>query len=153
MTGADLAKIRKAAHLTQKELAALVGIGRQAVSYWELKSRLNLRAYAMRKIGEVLPLPEEPAALRARTGWAFSLIAARFTPPIPRPRRQRCGAKTRKGTPCAAKPLPGKHRCKFHGGMSTGPKSDEGRARISQRQKLRWSAWRGMRARVPIIAN
>lgn len=66
MTGADLANIRKAAHLTQKELAALVGIGRQAVSYWEGKARVNLRTYALRKIGAVLPLPEEPAALRTR---------------------------------------------------------------------------------------
>ena len=37
-----------------------------------------------------------------------------------------CGARTRKGTECKAKALPGKTRCKFHGGASTGPKTPEG---------------------------
>lgn len=33
-----------------------------------------------------------------------------------------CGAKTRKGTPCQCKQLFRGGRCKFHGGLSTGPK-------------------------------
>lgn len=41
--------------------------------------------------------------------------------------RPRCGAKTRRGTPCRCSALPGKRRCKYHGGMSTGPKSEAGR--------------------------
>lgn len=53
-----------------------------------------------------------------------------------------CGARTRKGTPCRAKALPGKKRCKFHGGASTGPKTPEGRERISAAQKSRWAKWR-----------
>lgn len=39
-----------------------------------------------------------------------------------------CGAKTRKGTPCKALALPN-GRCRFHGGMSTGPRTPEGKAR------------------------
>lgn len=39
-----------------------------------------------------------------------------------------CKAKTRRGTACQCKPLPGKKRCKFHGGASTGPRTPEGRA-------------------------
>ena len=41
----------------------------------------------------------------------------------------RCGAKTRKGQPCKHRPITGRKRCKFHGGMSTGAKSLSGRIR------------------------
>nr|WP_304518562.1 HGGxSTG domain-containing protein [Celeribacter sp. PS-C1] len=53
-----------------------------------------------------------------------------------------CGARTRKGAPCKAKPMPGKSRCKFHGGASTGPKSSEGRLRIADAQRQRWAKWK-----------
>ncbi len=43
--------------------------------------------------------------------------------------RVTCGAKTRTGKPCRSKSLPGKRRCKWHGGCSTGPKTTEGKAR------------------------
>ncbi|WP_328591474.1 HGGxSTG domain-containing protein [Marimonas lutisalis] len=50
-----------------------------------------------------------------------------------------CGAKTRKGRPCRLKSEPGKQRCKFHGGKSTGPKTAEGKARIAEAQRKRWA--------------
>ncbi len=41
-----------------------------------------------------------------------------------------CGAKRRRdGQPCQGLSVLGKRRCKWHGGASTGPRSDEGRAR------------------------
>lgn len=41
-----------------------------------------------------------------------------------------CGAKRhRDGKPCQAKSEPGKRRCRFHGGRSTGPRTPEGKAR------------------------
>ena len=40
MTGADLARARKAAGLNQTQLGKRIGRGRHAVSYWEVKSRL-----------------------------------------------------------------------------------------------------------------
>ena len=43
----------------------------------------------------------------------------------------RCGAKTRKGTPCQA-PAMENGRCRLHGGKSTGPKTPEGIERIRQ---------------------
>ncbi len=52
-------------------------------------------------------------------------------------RGRKCGARTRAGSPCRCKPEPGKARCKLHGGKSTGPKSAEGRARISAAQIAR----------------
>ena len=44
---------------------------------------------------------------------------------------QRCGARTRRGTACQKSPLNGKTRCRLHGGLSTGPRTAEGKARIA----------------------
>jgi hypothetical protein len=41
----------------------------------------------------------------------------------------RCGAKNRKGNPCQAPAIHGKARCRLHGGLSTGPKTEDGRER------------------------
>ncbi len=54
----------------------------------------------------------------------------------------RCGALTRKGQPCRMLSEPGRRRCKFHGGKSTGPRTPEGLARTAEAQRKRWSAWR-----------
>jgi hypothetical protein len=44
-------------------------------------------------------------------------------------RKQFCGARTKsKGTPCMCK-AEKSGRCRLHGGLSTGPKTPEGRAR------------------------
>lgn len=44
--------------------------------------------------------------------------------------RVTCGARRRRdGLPCQALSVPGKRRCKWHGGASTGPRTDKGRAR------------------------
>jgi hypothetical protein len=40
-----------------------------------------------------------------------------------------CGARNRRGEPCQGKLLLKGGRCKFHGGMSTGPKTPEGKER------------------------
>ena len=62
------------------------------------------------------------------TGWQSAWLArvahAQSTA------RVTCGAKRhRDGQPCQAKSEPGKRRCRFHGGRSTGPKTPEGKAR------------------------
>ena len=44
---------------------------------------------------------------------------------------QRCGAKTRRGTPCKRAANKRNGRCRLHGGQSTGPKTAEGRAKIA----------------------
>ncbi len=43
-----------------------------------------------------------------------------------------CMAKTRRGTPCKRRDLYASGRCRLHGGLSTGPKTPEGKARSSQ---------------------
>jgi len=62
--------------------------------------------------------------------------------------RPKCGAKTRKGTPCLAPPVwdtyydrPENGRCRMHGGLSTGP-SLEGIERISEANRQRARARR-----------
>jgi len=47
-----------------------------------------------------------------------------------------CGAKTRAGTPCKLTTLYDSGRCKWHGGCSTGPKTEAGKeqARINGRK-------------------
>ena len=60
-----------------------------------------------------------------------------------------CGARTRSGTLCRKHPIKGKHRCRLHGGLSTGPKTAEGRARIAAAQFKhgRYVNWRARRAK------
>jgi hypothetical protein len=45
---------------------------------------------------------------------------------------QRRGAKTRKGTACQRPANKKNGRCRLHGGASTGPKTDAGRAMIAK---------------------
>jgi hypothetical protein len=47
----------------------------------------------------------------------------------------RCGARTRKCTPCGCPAVRGKRRCRMHGGLSTGPRTAAGLARSKQ---ARW---------------
>ena len=57
-----------------------------------------------------------------------------------------CGAKTRKGGECRNKSEPGKRRCKYHGGKSTGAKTPEGIARIAEAQRRRrWARVKALR--------
>ena len=65
--------------------------------------------------------------------------------PMPRKRRPLCGARNRQGKPCSVRVVLGKRRCRFHGGLSTGPKTEAGRARIAEAQRQRWVRWRQWR--------
>ena len=53
-------------------------------------------------------------------------MATRFGPGWP---GTRCLAKTRRGTLCQNPAIGGRTRCKLHGGKSTGPRTEEGKAR------------------------
>ena len=44
---------------------------------------------------------------------------------------QRCLAKTRAGGACQNPTIKGRSRCKLHGGLSTGPRTAEGKARAA----------------------
>jgi hypothetical protein len=62
-----------------------------------------------------------------------------------KPKKQ-CGAHARStGLPCRAKALPN-GRCKLHGGMSTGPKTLEGRQAIAEASRQRMASGGRIRA-------
>lgn len=146
-TGKDLAELRKAAGLTQSQLAKQVHIGRHAVSYWERKSSVDLRSWAVTRMREVLNVPYYTTPTRTRvmgpysSSWKEPLWSEAWrTAQKHRETQVRvvCGAKTRMGTPCQSKSIKGKKRCKLHGGLSTGPRTKEGKQIISAAQKNRW---------------
>ncbi|MGQ3002505.1 MAG: HGGxSTG domain-containing protein [Hydrogenophaga sp.] len=65
--------------------------------------------------------------------------------PIPEDLKNlRCNAKTRAGTPCQMKVLHASGRCKLHGGLSTGPRTEAGKEKARQNGKL---GGRGRRAK------
>ena len=75
-------------------------------AYWELRQRiLELRLNPVVYQGAIPECPAMPADLRD----------------LP------CGAKTRAGTPCKITALYFGGRCKWHGGLSSGPKTEAGK--------------------------
>jgi len=55
----------------------------------------------------------------------------------PKHKRPFCGAKTRAGGICKAKTVHGKSKCRMHGGLSTGPRTPQGKAAIIASNKRR----------------
>ena len=158
--GAELAVRRKAAGLTQRQLAARAEVGRTAVQYWEAAPTLDPGGWAVQRMAEALgwyvSRPVFTTATRPRVdgvlspfgvmdAWAAAQLAAFREREAQRVARRRvvCEARTRKGTPCRNKSEPGKRRCKFHGGKSTGARTPEGIERIRAAQRRRWAKVRG----------
>jgi hypothetical protein len=73
--------------------------------------------------------PLQHSATNTR-GRAYELaLAAGKAKKLP---RVVCGARRhRDGQPCEALSLPGRKRCRFHGGMTTGPRTPEGIAKVT----------------------
>jgi len=66
----------------------------------------------------------------------YPRVPFRFLPDIPADISSlRCGAKTRAGTPCKQQGIYINGRCKLHGGLSTGPITEDGKRRASQNGK------------------
>ncbi|TGD42287.1 XRE family transcriptional regulator [Pseudotabrizicola sediminis] len=161
-TGAALKASRKAAGLTQRALAQLSGVSREAVQYWEAKNTVPLKWGAPRSFAKVLELPTLADLIphNARAGgwgdtqkrderaridaWVEAQMVLWREREAQRKARCRvvCGAKTRKGGECRNKSEAGRRRCKFHGGKSTGARTPDGKERIAGAQRRRWAAWR-----------
>ncbi|MFN7222733.1 MAG: HGGxSTG domain-containing protein [Paracoccaceae bacterium] len=60
-----------------------------------------------------------------------------------------CGAMTRIGAICQNRVVPGKHKCRLHGGKSTGPTTLAGKQRVGDAQRLRWALYRKRQSGVP----
>lgn len=73
-------------------------------------------------VGMKKKMANEPHA--QRRGWLKN-----GNPPGDFNAAPRCGAKTRKGTPCRCPAMRDKRRCRLHGGASTGPRTAAGLAR------------------------
>ena len=125
LTAELLKQARNFAGWSQRELATRTGLHKQTVKYWEAKQGVIAGVAVNRMFREL----------------AVALTASASSD---KDANQRCGAQTRKDSPCRCKPLPGKRRCKFHGGMSTGPKTPEGRERIAEAQRRRWAEYRNV---------
>ncbi len=62
----------------------------------------------------------------------------------PKRERPRCGARCRDGSRCEAPPVWARRldravngRCRMHGGLSTGPQTEEGRRRLADSNRVR----------------
>ena len=156
MTGAELRAARKAAKITQADLGKHVGVTRDTVQYWEAKPQIG-RHSAGERMAEALGLRINWKPPARAGGWGISWqeqadahAEALFAAYLARTKAREaqriatlrviCGAKTRKGGECRNKSEPGKRRCKFHGGKSTGAKTPEGIARIAEAQRRRWAS-------------
>lgn len=166
LTGPELKAARRKAGISQTAMAELIGCSRHSVSYWETKPqemdhnalKWGVPALMLEVLGiEVLPIYRQ--SKRARGGGVLDdllereverLLARQLERDLQRLSRLRipCGAMTRKGKPCRLKSEPGKRRCKFHGGKSTGPKTPEGKARIAEAQRRRWAVWRARNEKI-----
>jgi hypothetical protein len=99
----------------------------------------------LQNVGADLPAPSAGPPLHARAGQVHvmgSNLHKGFRWPIVVDCCRHAGAKTRRGTPCQRKVIWGKERCRNRGGMTTGPRTPEGKARIADAQRLRWAVWR-----------
>ena len=154
MTGAELRALRKQRGLSRRSLARLAGVHPDTVRYWERKAFVDLRGWAPDKLLKAMDLSElsfrnvypgprfEGGIFRTSTRAWDGVLGLTEKYSVTMRGAETCGALTRKGTPCRAKPLPGKARCKFHGGLSTGARTPEGIERIREAQRRRWAKWR-----------
>ncbi|MBY6203172.1 helix-turn-helix domain-containing protein [Maritalea mobilis] len=155
MRGDDLRAARLHAGLSRRALAQAAGLHPDTIRYCERKAEIDLRGYAVERMLKALGLGHisqrgvyPSARFQDAQRELFDTNTGARGGVLPRNTRggqRTCGARTRKGTPCRAKALPGKTRCKFHGGASTGPRTADGRARISEAQRKRWADWRQKR--------
>lgn len=135
----ELQRYRTAAGWSQATLAEKSGVHVQTVKYHE-RQKGRIGGWAPQRFREAF---ENAGITAPKTPCKVAFLSAENSSNLTRPM---CGAKTRKGTPCKARPIPGRARCKLHGGCSTGPKTAEGRARIVAAQRARWAAYAAERA-------
>jgi len=131
--GSDLRKARLCYGASIRKVARYAGVSPSTVSRWEGIDFLPLAPTgALRLIARVLRVRLFKRR-RPKKGWAHGVPDLVFTFP------SFCKAQTRAGQPCKKRPSPGKMRCRLHGGLSTGPKTEEGRARCKAAALESWA--------------
>ena len=123
-------------------------------SLFTLMQRQNAREVeAAREAAQLEAGTHERVTTRGRYGGRVEHVWAKTKAAQPR-----CNATTRKGQPCAARVVvrsDGSHatKCRFHGGLSTGPKTEQGRAAIAASNRRRAQVRRGQAARDATAPN
>ncbi|QUD86957.1 HGGxSTG domain-containing protein [Phenylobacterium montanum] len=84
------------------------------------------RSFMVRARSPSIPYPKRPPELEQFPPAELSCLP--------------CGARTRAGTRCRLTTIYENGRCKFHGGASTGQRTDAGRERAIANLQLRWKA-------------
>jgi hypothetical protein len=117
LTPARLRGMRLFLGWSRQELARRSGLHFCTIRYWE-KASAPVHGLTFRRITDAF----------AAAGYAWPVDIDALSE-----RKQgqgaRCGARTRQGTPCNLYRMQGKRRCRLHGGLSTGPKTEAGRER------------------------
>lgn len=154
MTGSDLQILRRLFGFSRRQLGLRIGVHRDTIRYWERKIWVNSQANVPAQILHEFGIGTLDVSMLLKSERFRRLVAH---PEREGERREvlvepkhternaceqnvgkRCAAKTRSGSLCQAKRVPGRKRCRMHGGMSTGPKTELGRQRIAEAQKKRW---------------
>jgi hypothetical protein len=151
-------------YMTQAEIADATGYGAKAIAWavfllWRKglikgRRRGECLEYLATPAKDMAPIPKSMKTVRLGQGFELlpvpevSIADECVKPnPVGTPRLQQgldrsaipegpCGAKTRAGIPCKQKTVYWNGRCKFHGGLSTGPTTAAGKeqARINGRK-------------------
>ena len=131
-----LQKIRTGGKQTVTVQHVQVSGGGQAVITGSVKASDG--GLARERVGRADKMKRTPHG--RRRGWLRN-----GNPPEDLSKVMRCGAKTRRGTGCQC-PAMANGRCRMHGGLSTGPKTAEGLARI--RRAVTKHGWYSSAARL-----
>ena len=159
MTGDELKFLRRTFDLSRPVVARMIGRHSDTIRYWERKSCLSHEQGVPALILQALDIKSFDLSLFITNAYYRFLCVNGFRSQMRERerahlglikyfevregsagrirKRPRCGAKTRAGGTCKAKVVDGKRRCRMHGGLSTGPKTEAGRRRISEAQQLR----------------
>ena len=131
--GSDLRNARLGYGASFRAVARYAGVSPSTVIRWEGIEFLHLApTVALRRIAKVLRV-RLFYRRRQSKGSVHGVPDLVFTFP------SSCKAKTRTGQPCKKRPTPGRWRCRLHGGLSTGPKTEEGRARCKAAALEAWA--------------
>ncbi|MGB3209479.1 MAG: HGGxSTG domain-containing protein [Desulforhopalus sp.] len=94
---------------------------------------LKKRSYTFDRVQNDLAREEIKVYAKRKKEWEKSHPGQRYWEPFPKNYATMvCGAKTRAGSPCKRKDIYSNGRCALHGGLSTGPRTAEGKKRSSQ---------------------
>jgi hypothetical protein len=128
-----------------REAIRIITAGTLAASMEEVEQVLETteRLKKGRKIEGLIRKAQAEGRARCQGRYVPQVARRRLGLPIeptPKTKRPACGARCRDGHLCRAKVVDGRNRCRLHGGLSCGPKSEAGRAAIAESNRRRAEA-------------